>query len=278
MEDAPAIQRALSTSSARAPRTPMPIGIRSGGLYKPVAAARAGHPFPHRVTAIRSGDDRRPEHGHACSICRAPTFTPGYFLRWRQRPSRQRCPASFGDVGWEATSTGITVGPLWTLDCNDAVNHPDAVRPRRPGPVTGGRYPLGGEEPSQTISSLVRVGPLRAGPSPICRESSPDAARDRQRLRPEHPVCGGPVSSPPPWVDGSWHLVGYGHTWLLNGSTNPCMQDVVTAYFLCGPRSPAKGTRRQRLSTDLPRPLGRARLLRRDPDRGPPAGPGLDWR
>jgi len=36
--------------------------------------------------------------------------------------------------------------------------------------------------------------------------------------------------------------VGYGHTWLLNGSTNACMHDVVTSYFVDG-IVPAKGTR-----------------------------------
>ena len=37
----------------------------------------------------------------------------------------------------------------------------------------------------------------------------------------------------------TWH--GWGHTWLLNGSSDPCMQQVVTAY-LVGGRPPATGT------------------------------------
>jgi hypothetical protein len=36
--------------------------------------------------------------------------------------------------------------------------------------------------------------------------------------------------------------VGYGHTWLLNGSTNACMDNVVTSYFL-NDVVPPKGTR-----------------------------------
>ena len=36
--------------------------------------------------------------------------------------------------------------------------------------------------------------------------------------------------------------VGYGHTWLLNGSTNACMASVVTAYFVGGV-IPPKGMR-----------------------------------
>jgi len=36
--------------------------------------------------------------------------------------------------------------------------------------------------------------------------------------------------------------VGYGHTWLLNGSTNPCMVNVVTSYIV-DRVVPAKGTR-----------------------------------
>jgi hypothetical protein len=36
--------------------------------------------------------------------------------------------------------------------------------------------------------------------------------------------------------------VGYGHTWLLNGSANSCMQNVVTSYIVDGVL-PAKGTR-----------------------------------
>ena len=34
--------------------------------------------------------------------------------------------------------------------------------------------------------------------------------------------------------------VGYGHTWLLNGSTNACMENLVTSYFVDGV-VPAKG-------------------------------------
>jgi hypothetical protein len=35
---------------------------------------------------------------------------------------------------------------------------------------------------------------------------------------------------------------GYGHTWLLNGSTDACMQDVVATYLVDG-RLPPEGTR-----------------------------------
>ena len=37
-------------------------------------------------------------------------------------------------------------------------------------------------------------------------------------------------------------FVGYGHSWLLNGSTNACMDNVVTSYFL-NDVVPPKGTR-----------------------------------
>jgi TAP-like protein len=36
--------------------------------------------------------------------------------------------------------------------------------------------------------------------------------------------------------------VGYGHSWLLNGSANACMQAVVSAYFI-DETLPAPGTR-----------------------------------
>jgi hypothetical protein len=36
--------------------------------------------------------------------------------------------------------------------------------------------------------------------------------------------------------------VGYGHTWLLNGSADACMQHVVSSYFVRGV-IPVKGTR-----------------------------------
>jgi hypothetical protein len=38
--------------------------------------------------------------------------------------------------------------------------------------------------------------------------------------------------------------VGYGHSWILNGSKNGCMQKVVSAYFVHG-TLPARGTRCQ---------------------------------
>ena len=37
-------------------------------------------------------------------------------------------------------------------------------------------------------------------------------------------------------------FVGYGHSWLLNGSTNACMEKVVGTYLVSG-TLPARGTR-----------------------------------
>ena len=122
------------------------------------------------------------------------------------------------------------VGPLWAITCNDAVAHPDGPTTARLARSLAARYPLGGAE--AVSNNLIGC--------PGWRGSSGAIGRLSQVRAPAPLVIGNTYDPNTPYVaaqrlasDIGGRLVtyvGYGHTWLLNGSADPCMQAVVSTY------------------------------------------------
>jgi pimeloyl-ACP methyl ester carboxylesterase len=127
------------------------------------------------------------------------------------------------------------VDPLWAITCNDAADHP--------GPVAAGtlarsldrRYPLLG-----AYSATYSLGGCVSWPAA------------RQPIADLHPAETRPVlvigntGDPNTPIIGGAHLAGifpdgrlltwrgWGHTWLLSGPDDPCMQRSVTTYLTGG--------------------------------------------
>lgn len=134
------------------------------------------------------------------------------------------------------------VGPLWTITCNDAVTHPDGPATAALARSLAARYPLGGAE---AVSNNLIGCPGWSGSAGAIAHLSPTSAPT--------PLVIGNTGDPNTPYTSALHLtsaidgrlvtyVGYGHTWLLNGSKNACMEAVVSKYFIDGVL-PAKGTR-----------------------------------
>jgi pimeloyl-ACP methyl ester carboxylesterase len=173
----------------------------------------------------------------------APTFTPGYFPAVAAAAAGNGAPLRSVALGLEDDLNGASlVGPLWTITCNDAVLHPDATATAALARSLAARYPLGGAE---AVANYLIACPGWTGSNEAIAHLAPNGV-------PTPLVIGNVYDPNTPYVVAPQlasaiggrlvTYVGYGHTWLLNGSTNACMANLVTSYFVGGV-VPAKGTR-----------------------------------
>jgi hypothetical protein len=130
----------------------------------------------------------------------------------------------------------------WTITCSDAVAHTDAATTAKLARTLARRYPLAGAEAvanyriacpgwSQSNQPVAPLSPHGA-PAPLVIGNVHDPSTPYVVAPRLAAATGGRLVT----------YVGYGHTWLLNGSTNTCMDNVVTSYIIDSVLPP-KGTR-----------------------------------
>jgi len=173
----------------------------------------------------------------------APKFTSGYFAALASAEAGNGGPLRTFGVELEEDLNGSSlVGPLWTITCNDASTHPGVTSTVALARALGTRYPLIGAEAvsnnligcpgwSEAGGSIAHLDPT-TGPVPLVIGNTGDPNTPYVEAGQLARTIGGRLVT----------YVGYGHTWLLNGSSNACMQAVVSAYLTAG-RLPARGTR-----------------------------------
>jgi pimeloyl-ACP methyl ester carboxylesterase len=243
-EEAPAIERAV--------RAQLPSGCRADptcpladpvAAYTAVAARLVARPLP------------APGHGDALPVTvgdlqtatllylSAPALTPGYFSALARAEDGDGGPLRDVAVGLETDLDGSSlVGALWAYTCNDAATHPSAGATATLARSLATRWPLGGSE--AVANNLVGCPgwPSPAGPTPrLTRVAGGTPLVIGTTGDPNTPyVAAGQLAATIGGRLVTW--VGQGHTWLLNGSSNGCMDRVVTAYLTSG-TSPRAGTR-----------------------------------
>jgi pimeloyl-ACP methyl ester carboxylesterase len=134
------------------------------------------------------------------------------------------------------------VDALWAITCNDAARHPDPATAGTLARSLAGRYPLIG-----AYAATYTMGGCVSWPSP------------RQPVTDLHPIGTPPIlligntGDPNTPLVNTRHLArlfpkasmvtwkGWGHTWLLSGPSDTCMQQVVATY-LGGGGLPHPGT------------------------------------
>ena len=242
--DAPAIETALTHELQSCTALPgCPLGADPVGFYKSVQAQLIRSPLP----APGGGDSTPVTVGdlYTASLLylSAPTFTPGYFPAVAAAAAGNGAPLRSVALGLEDDIDGASlVGPLWTITCGDAVGHPDAATTAQLARKLAARYPLAGAE---AVANYLIGCPGWSGSNEPIAHLSPHGA-------PTPLVIGNVYDPNTPYVVAPQlaavtggrlvTYVGYGHTWLLNGSTNPCMANVVTSYIV-DRVVPARGTR-----------------------------------
>jgi pimeloyl-ACP methyl ester carboxylesterase len=242
--DAAAIERALTHELQSCTATPgCPLGTDPVTFYRDLQQRLLRTPLP-----APGGGDTTPVTAGDLSTATllylsAPTFTPGYFPALAAAAAGNGVPLRSVALGLEDDLNGESlVGPLWTITCSDAVTHPDAKATAALARSLAARYPLGGAE---AVANYLIACPGWPRSSEPISHLSPNGV-------PTPLVIGNVYDPNTPYVVAPQlasaiggrlvTYVGYGHTWLLNGSTNACMQNLVTAYFVRGV-VPAKGTR-----------------------------------
>jgi pimeloyl-ACP methyl ester carboxylesterase len=242
--DAAAIQTALVHALNACTAQPnCPLGADPVAFYQNLQRRLVRSPLP-----APGGGDTAPVTAGDLSTASllylsAPVFTPGYFPALAAAAAGNGAPLRSVALGLEDDlNRASLVGPLWTITCNDAVTHPGAKATAALARSLAARYPLGGAE---AVANYLIACPGWTGSheaiAPLAPNGVPTPLVIGNVHDPNTPYVVAPQLASA--VGGRLvTYVGYGHTWLLNGSTNACMENLVTSYFVDGV-VPAKGTR-----------------------------------
>ena len=234
-DQAPAAERSLRhylASCAGAPRCP--LGADPTATFTSLRHQLEAHPLP----APGNGDDHPVTVGDLDTATllalSAPAFTPSYptalldALHGDGTPLRQLALELDEDI-----SGAPLVDASWAITCNDFASH---LTPRAAGAEArslAARYPLiGGYAVTYNLGGCVTW------------PKSPDALTHLYPVHAPPVLLIGNVGDPNTPLVGSRHLAtdfnaatlvtwdGWGHTWLLNGSSDRCMVDVVDGYLI----------------------------------------------
>jgi len=241
--DAPAIQSSLQHDLGVCAASPAcPLGAHPATVYQDLVQRLDRSPLPapgKGKLPVTEGDLTTA----TLLYLSAPGLTPGYLPALASAAAGDGAPLRSVAVQLETDLNGHSlVGPLWAITCNDAVAHPDGKATAALARSLAARYPLGGAEavanyligcPGWTGSqgAVAHLHPNGA-PTPLVIGNTGDPNTPYAAARALTSTIGGRLVS----------FVDYGHSWILNGSTDACMQTVVGDYFV-NDALPARGTR-----------------------------------
>jgi pimeloyl-ACP methyl ester carboxylesterase len=244
IEEAPAAEQSLHhllTNCAASPACP--LGPDPTSFFTSLSASMAAHSLP----APGNGDDTPVTVGDldtatlfAVSV---PGFTPLYYSalvaasRGDGRGLRSLALEFVVDI-----NSAPLVDAQWAITCNDTIGHPGPVAAGSLARSLGAKYPLVG-----AYAVNYNLGGCLAWPNgqqpvgAVHPVDAPPVLVLGNTGDPNTPLVGGRhlAAAYPHAVQLTW--VGWGHTWLLSGSTDTCMQAAVSRY-LAGGGLPAPGT------------------------------------
>jgi pimeloyl-ACP methyl ester carboxylesterase len=234
--EAPALQRALVhvlDSCATVPGCS--LGPDALSFYGRLSTRLTRAPLP----APGQGDDQPVTVGDLMTATllylSVPSFTPGYFPALQAAALGNGAPLRSVALGLETDLNGSSlVGPLWSITCNDAADHPSAGATASLARRLASRYPLGGAEAvannligcpgwSDATGTVPHLVAIRNQP-PLVIGNTGDPNTPYAAAHLLATAVGGRLAT----------YEGFGHSWLLNGSANLCMQAVVSNYLVRG--------------------------------------------
>jgi pimeloyl-ACP methyl ester carboxylesterase len=243
-EQAPAAERSLvHLLSACTPAASCPLGGDPVGFFTHLAASLSAQPLP----APGNGDTTPVTVGDLDTASLFAVSVPGFTPLYESAlvAASQGNGADLRALALEFV-VDVDGAPLvdaqWAITCNDTTGHPGPVSAGDQARALAARYPLlGGYAVNYNLGGCI---------------AWPDG---RRPVTAEHPVAAPPVlvlgntGDPNTPLVGARHLatafprasqltwVGWGHTWLLSGSDDSCMQSYVSRY-LAGDGLPTPGT------------------------------------
>jgi pimeloyl-ACP methyl ester carboxylesterase len=237
IEQAPAAERSLVhlfTTCAADPSCP--LGPHPTSLYRRVSASLSANPLP----APGHGDPVPVTVGDLDTAALFAVSVPGVTSSFESA----LVAASRGDgSGLRGLALGFVTeiggAPLvdaqWAITCNDTIDHPGPIPAGTLAQTLAARWPLlGAFAVNYNLGGCV---------------SWPDGRHPVSNTHPRlaHPVLViGNTGDPNTPLIGAKHLAtvfprarqltwaGWGHTWLLSGSTDSCMRAAVTRYLITG--------------------------------------------
>lgn len=251
-QEAPAIKGSLDhffTTCAADPNCP--LGPDPSAYYQRVATALTTHPLPAPGDGSSGSTDDVPVtvgdlYAATLFYLSVPTFGGAFPTAVVAAADGDGAPLRSLSLAFEEDLDGTSlVGPQWTYACNDAVERPSPAEAGRLARSLAARYGgIGGYAVTYNLGACTVWPPAT---DPIAGVRVP-TGHDAPAIL----VIGNTGDPNTPHAAavalardlGSGHLVtwdGWGHTWLLNGSSDGCMQGVVDAYLLTG-TVPAAGT------------------------------------
>ncbi len=241
-EEAPAAERSLEhLLSTCGGVTPCPLGADPTAAYRGLQARLTARPLP----APGGGDSAPVTVGDletaSLFAVSVPDFTATYLTALVAAEAGDGGPLRSLSLEFATDVDGEPlVDPLWAITCNDAADHPGPVAAGTLARALDARDPLlGGYAVTYTMGGCVA---WPRGIQPIV-DLRPSAA-------PPVLVIGNTGDPNTPYV-GARHLAaafptsvlltwdGWGHTWLLSGAADACMQRSVTVYLTGGGLPPA---------------------------------------
>jgi len=236
-EQAPAADRSLTHLFATcAASSDCPLGPDPATFYARLATSLAAHPLP----APGQGDTEPVTIGDLETAALLAVSVPqstGLF-------ESALVDASHGDgSGLRSLALSFVLdidgSPLvdaqWAITCNDTVDHPGPVAAGTLARALAARYPLlGGYAVTYNLGGCVRWPNGRQPVSDTHPTQAPPVLVIGNTGDPNTPLIGArhlaalfPHASQLTWV-------GWGHTWLLSGSGDTCVQGDVSRYLLDG--------------------------------------------
>jgi pimeloyl-ACP methyl ester carboxylesterase len=231
--EAPALQTALLHVLRDCSNVPgCTIGPDAQHFYDQLSSRLAEDPLP----PPGRGDDQPVTVGDLMTATllylSAPAFTPGYFPALHAAATGDGAPLRSVAEGLETDLNGKSlVGALWSITCNDAHDHASAAATAALARGLARRFPLGGAEAvannligcpgwGTSTGAVVHLASMQNHP-PLVIGNTGDPNTPYAAARLLASAVGGRMVT----------YEGFGHSWLLNGSLNTCMQRVVRNYL-----------------------------------------------
>lgn len=243
-EQAPAIEASLDHLLATCPPATCPLGSDPRAGFAALAASLTRSPLP----APGGGDDQPVTVGDldmaTLFVLSVPSSTVPYLQALTSARAGDGAPLRTLALGFEEDIDGTPlVDAEWAISCNDAAVHPDATAAGAQARALAARYPLlGAYAVTYQLAGCVAWPPATRPVTGVHPTGTPPVLVIGNTGDPNTPLVGAQhlAAAYPDASQLTWQ--GWGHTWLLNGSTDRCMQRAVTGYLVGGTLPPAGTT------------------------------------
>jgi pimeloyl-ACP methyl ester carboxylesterase len=222
-------------------QSPCPLGTDPEAFFRRLATSLTSHPLP-----APGGADTRPvtvgdlDTATLFAIS-VPDFTPTFYAALTAAEHGNGAPLRNLALAFVRNVDGTPlVDALWAITCNDAAAHPGPIPAGNLARSLDARYPLiGAYAVTYTMGGCVSWPAARQPVTDLHPAGAPPVLVIGNTGDPNTPIIEAKHLAA---IFPSARLLtwrGWGHTWLLSGSGDECMQMLVTTYLMGGgpPRS-----------------------------------------